>query len=211
MSENQPSVLIITFDCLRPDHLSGLGYKGLRTATFDRMMSEGVLFANAYCQAPNTWISHASLFTGCNPYRHGVRTPLRRISDNITTMGEVYRAAGYSTLGLPAMSLLSEEAGFARGFDEYRLDGLKGAASTLLHRYYRSPSDTLDITRQWLSESQHPFFAWIHYFGIHKVDESLLDLPLRYREQYSEYAQNYDGKIAFADEQFLAPLVRHAG
>jgi arylsulfatase len=203
----KPNILIITFDCLRPDRLSGLGYKGLRTLTFDRLIDEGVIFTNAYCQAPNTWISHGSLFTGCNPYRHGVRTPIRKISDNVQTMAEAFREAGYSTFGLPAMSLLNKEAGFARGFDEYCLDRLQSEEGILSHRYYRSASDTLAITKNWLKRSSRPFFAWVHYFGIHKLEESLLDLPTQYRSQYSDYAQYYDGKVVFADEQFLAPLV----
>lgn len=197
---------MITFDCLRPDRINGSGYKGLCTPSFDRIVDEGVFFTNAYCQAPNTWISHASLFTGCNPYRHGVRTPIRKISENVKTMAEVFREAGYTTLGLPAMSLLSREAGFARGFDEYCLDRLKSTEGILSHRYYRTASDTLELIKIWLNRSRQPFFAWVHYFGIHKVEKSLLDLPQKYRREYSEYAQFYDGKVVFADEQFLAPL-----
>lgn len=206
-SDKRPNVLIVTFDCLRPDHLSGSDYKGVHTPTFDRLMDEGVVFRNAYCQAPNTWISLACLFTGCNPYRHGVRTPLRKISDNVRTMAEVFREAGYTTFGLPAMSLLSKKAGFARGFDEYRLDGFQSGEGILSHRYYRSASDTLAITENWLKNVNRPFFGWIHYFGTHKVEHSLLDLPVKYRRQYSEYAQYYDGKVAFADQQFLKLVV----
>jgi len=205
--KDKPNILIITFDCLRPDHLSALGYRGLFTPTFDRLIDEGVIFTNAYCQAPNTWISHASLFTGCNPYRHGVRTPLRKIAPNVRTMAEVFQEAGYTTFGLPAMSLLSREAGFARGFDEYCLDGLQSREGILSHRYYRSASDTLAITKHWLRGISRPFFGWIHYFGTHRVEDSLLDLPPKYRQQYSEYAQYYDGKVAFTDEQFLEHLV----
>lgn len=88
---DKPNILIIIFDCLRPDHIGGSGYKGVRTPTFDHLMDEGVVFRNAYCQAPNTWISLACLFTGCNPYRHGVRTPLRKISDNVHTRAALCR------------------------------------------------------------------------------------------------------------------------
>lgn len=206
MSEARPSILLITFDCLRPDHLGAAGYRGVDTPTLDRMAAEGTLFTNAYCQAPNTWISHASLFTGSNPYRHGVRTPVRRISKAVCTVAESFRAAGYSTFGLPAMYVLSHEAGFARGFDEYRVDELEAGEGT--RRYFRSALDTLDATCEWLGRAARPFFAWIHYYGIHKVEGSPLDLPQEYRRQYSEYAQHYDGKVAFADREFLAPLVR---
>ena len=203
----QKNILIIVFDCLRPDHLSSMGYHGTNTPTFDRLAREGTTFLNAYCQAPNTWISHASLFTGCNPYLHGLRTPTRRLSEDLQVMAEVFREAGYTTFGLPAMSLLSKEAGFARGFDEYILDGLRSEPGVLAHRYDRTADETLSRTRDWLRRASPPFFGWIHYFGTHKVEPHLFDLPEDYRRSHSPYAQYYDGKISFADERFLAPLV----
>jgi arylsulfatase A-like enzyme len=206
------NVLIITFDCLRPDRLSGTGYRGVSTPTFDRVMDEGVTFTNAYCQAPNTWISHACLFTGCGPYRNGVRTPVSKISSQLKTMAELFQEAGYATFGLPAMSLLSREAGFARGFMEYRLDGLRSeelGGWVFPHKHHRTCADTLEVVKAWLQRTSKPFLGWIHYFGIHRLSSELLDLPDPYRRSYSEYAQFYDGKVVYADEQFLAPLIDH--
>jgi arylsulfatase len=201
------NILILVFDCLRPDHLASLGYHGTRTPTFDRFVREGTTFPTAYCQAPNTWISHASLFTGCNPYRHGLRAPTRRLSQDLRVMAEVFREAGYATFGLPAMSLLSNEAGFARGFDDYVLDGLRSEPGVLAHRYDRTAEETLARTKGWLQRVSPPFFGWIHYFGTHKVENHLFDLPEKYRRSHSPYAQYYDGKISFADQRFLSPLV----
>ena len=203
----QKNILILVFDCLRPDHLSSLGYRGTHTPSIDRFAREGTTFLNAYCQAPNTWISHASLFTGCNPYRHGLRTPTRKLSADLRVMAEVFGQAGYATFGLPAMSLLSREAGFSRGFDEYILEGLRSEPGVLAHRYDRTAEETLTRTRDWLRRTSTPFFGWIHYFGTHKVESHLFDLPEDYRRKYSPYAQHYDGKVSFADERFLAPLV----
>jgi arylsulfatase A-like enzyme len=45
----KPNVLVITFDALRPDLLSGLGNKGLQPPTFDRLIDEGIVSPNAYC------------------------------------------------------------------------------------------------------------------------------------------------------------------
>jgi hypothetical protein len=122
-------------------------------------------------------------------------------------MAEVFQEAGYTTFGLPAMSLLSEEAGFARGFNQYCLDGLQGTNGLLSHRYDRSVPDTLAMMKNWLRNLSRPFFGWIHHFGLHKLEDSLLNLPTKYQRQYSEYAQYYDGKVAFVDEQFLKPLI----
>jgi arylsulfatase A-like enzyme len=122
-------------------------------------------------------------------------------------MAEIFQKAGYTVFGLPAMSLLSREAGFARGFMEYRLDGLRADKGHYSQKYYRPSSETLAITKSWLEQASQPFFIWIHYFGIHSLPIETLDLPDQYRRSYSEYAQFYDGKVVQADEQFLAPLI----
>jgi arylsulfatase A-like enzyme len=202
---NNRNVIIITFDCLRPDRLGGSGYHGVSTPTFDRIMAEGTTFTNIYCQGPNTWKSHASMFTGCIPPTNGVRKPVSKISDQLQTMAELFQEAGYATYGLPALSLLSKEAGFARGFTEYRLDGMVEKEEA--YSRFRTSTETLDIVNRWLESAPQPFFAWIHYFGIHWLPPEILDLPEEYRRSYSEYAQFYDGKISYTDDQFLTPLV----
>ena len=124
-------------------------------------------------------------------------------------MAEAFQQAGYTTFGLPAMSLLSEEAGFARGFETYSLEGLQAGGENLPFKFYRPCSETLKISKSWLEQTSPPFFMWIHYFGIHIGPRKLLELPERYRTAYSEYAQFYDGKVVYADEHFLAPLMAH--
>jgi len=201
------NVLIITFDCLRPDRLGANGYRAVSTPTFDRMMGEGVTFTNTYCHGPNTWMAHSSLFTGCLPPRSGVRTPVSKISEQVVTMAELFEKAGYDTLGLPALSFLSREAGYARGFSEYRLDGFVHASEEYNYTRSRTAADTLEMFNTWVETVEGPFFAWIHYFGTHWLPEEILDLPEVYRHSYSEYAQYFDGKIVYADEKFLSPLV----
>ena len=203
----KPNVIIVTFDCLRPDHLGFAGYKGVETPTFDRLAEESLVFENAYCQGPNTWISHASMFTGCLPAVHGVRTPLRKIRAEVPTMAEVLKGQGYATFALPGTTLLSPAAGFDRGFDRYDLSDLQGRGGGLDSCYYRGAENALAKIDTLLHSAKPPFFLWIHYFGIHTLGSELLDLPPRYSRAYSEYAEHYDGKVSYADQAFLASLV----
>jgi len=204
----KPNVIIVTFDCLRPDRLRFAGYRGVDTPTFDRLAEESLVCENAYCQAPNTWISHASMFTGCLPARHGVRTPLRKLSAGVPTLAETLKAAGYVTLGLPAMSLLSREAGFDRGFDRYDLSGLAQHHDQVVeHRTFRTTHATLERVRAMLGPITEPFLLWIHHFAIHRLEPAHLELPAEFRASYSEYAQHYDAKVSYADDQFLRPLL----
>jgi arylsulfatase A-like enzyme len=206
---------MITLDSLRPDHLGCYGYSGTETPHFDELAADGVRFTNAYCQAPNTWMSHAALFTGCNPPRNGVRSPLGRLNPQLPTIAERLKQLGYSTFGLPCVSLLSREAGFARGFDVYHLEGLLSEFHGAVH--FRDLRETLDLFREWLAAAKPPWFAWLHYFGIHVVQGNprdgrfnLLDVPPSDLSRFSPFAQHYDAKIAYADREFLGPTLQIA-
>ncbi len=65
------NVVVITVDTLRRDHLAPYG-AALETAAASRLAREGVLFERAVSQVPLTLPSHASIFTGLYPPRHGV-------------------------------------------------------------------------------------------------------------------------------------------
>src|SRR5690242_4286988 len=65
-----PNVLIvITHDTGR--HLGSYGQR-VATPNLDRLASEGVLFEQAFCTAPQCSPSRASLLTGQVPHRHGL-------------------------------------------------------------------------------------------------------------------------------------------
>jgi arylsulfatase A-like enzyme len=123
-------------------------------------------------------------------------------------MAEIFSEHGYATCGLPAMSLLDSKRGFSRGFDEYDIGGLQSDPHMLGHRYLRSNRETLFRLFKWLDLERRPFLAWVHHFGIHKVEADLLYLPEEYRHSYSEYAQFYDSKVSYTDASFVSPLVK---
>ena len=67
------SVLLITIDTLRADHVGAYGWGRARTPTLDRLATTGVLFERAYAAAPITLTSHATILTGRYPPGHGAR------------------------------------------------------------------------------------------------------------------------------------------
>ncbi|MFW6125182.1 MAG: sulfatase-like hydrolase/transferase, partial [Pirellulales bacterium] len=196
---DRPNILLVTLDSVRPDHLGCYGYRGTETPQIDRLAAEGVRFTAAYTQAPNTWVAHASLLTGCIPPRHGLRWPLGRVRAEVPTLAELLRAAGYATFGLPALSLLSRESGFARGLETYGLEGLVSEFSGAVH--FRPLGETLRLLREWLAAgaprgaADRPVFLWVHYFGTHVAQGTaavqMFDLPAADRARYSPYAQCY--------------------
>ena len=62
-----PSVLLITLDTTRADHLGPYGYELATTPTYDRLAREGTVFSRAYSSCPLTIPSHSTIFTGRYP------------------------------------------------------------------------------------------------------------------------------------------------
>ncbi len=65
-------VVLISVDTLRSDRLPMYGYAKVQTPALDAFRKDSVLFESAWSHVPLTLPSHASLFTGLEPGRHGV-------------------------------------------------------------------------------------------------------------------------------------------
>jgi arylsulfatase A-like enzyme len=71
-----PNVLLVIVDAMRQDVLGCYGNLRVKTPNIDRLASEGVVFENAFTQAPFTLASFGSILTGKYPRRHGLRQML---------------------------------------------------------------------------------------------------------------------------------------
>src|SRR5210317_1315699 len=93
------NVILISIDTLRADHLGIYGYHKNTSPNIDKFAADSVLFEKAIAHAPSTLPSHASLFTGLIPMKHGAfaafQTPMRA---DVTTLPEVMRDAGFRTM-----------------------------------------------------------------------------------------------------------------
>jgi arylsulfatase A-like enzyme len=86
------------------------------------------VFENAYAQTPLTLPSHATLFTGLLPTRHGVRDNIGfRLSTEHETIAATLKKRGYATAAAVSSFALRRDRGLAAGFDLY--DDDFGAAS----------------------------------------------------------------------------------
>ncbi|MCS6860016.1 MAG: sulfatase [Abditibacteriales bacterium] len=98
MSPQRPNILIvITHDTGR--HLGCYG-RGVETPHLDRLASEGVMFTQAFCTAPQCSPSRASLLTGRMPHRHGLIGLTHRgfrLTDGVPLLPALLAAAGYDT------------------------------------------------------------------------------------------------------------------
>ena len=220
---NQVNIVLITIDTLRADRLGCYGYDPHISNRIDALASRGVQFNNCMSQSSFTPASHASILTGQNPYRHGLRTieggkpyKLRRDQETLATL---LKKAGYRTAAvISAFMVEKEKYGLANGFEFYEQSFYKKGATEDFDQQkqnidtrrsqtlaQRRADVTTTIALDWLREVvKDPFFLWVHYFDVHEtflippmipgVFEYSIEGPLT-----DVHDQMYDVEIRYVD------------
>lgn len=67
----RPNVIVVLWDCVRADHISGLGFPKPTSPTLDRLGREGLSLTRTRSQAPWTLPAVSSLLTGRHVWNHG--------------------------------------------------------------------------------------------------------------------------------------------
>jgi len=110
------SVVLITVDCLRADHVGGYGYHRDTTPNIDELASSGVRFKNGYSNGAGTRFAFKSINQGVYPLRlHGTGLPV----EYGVTLAEYFSSHGYSTAGFVNNPFLTEYFNYHRGFDTF--------------------------------------------------------------------------------------------
>jgi len=191
-----PSVLLVTLDTTRADHLGCYGAGFAATPALDALAASGVRFDEAISPAPLTLPSHASLFTGLVPRRHGVRdNTLYRLGTEPAVLAEVLRGHGFTTAAFVSSVVLDRVTGIDRGFETYD-DSVRVGEREAFDYRERAAVQTNDSVLSRLDELTGPFFLWVHYFDPHLPYVP----PEPFRERFGD--RPYDGEIAFMDQQF---------
>ena len=163
-------VIFIQADTLRRDHLNLYGHPRETAPFLTRMAKEGVQFNNAISQASWTKVSTSSMMTSLYPTTHGVREQTDRLPSSVTTMAEVYKAAGYATLSLSSVPFTGQYTNLHQGFEELHENGSLPAAGTPLSP--KSARDYVDRLVAWVERHRDvPFFAYLHVFDPHSPYE----------------------------------------
>ncbi len=120
----RPNIILFSIDTLRADFLSRYGYRKKTSPSIDEFANDSVLFAKAFSQAPITTPAHMSIFTSLSSPVHRVNNISPEginhiLGENITTLPQVLKKAGYLNVGFHGGGQVAGELGFSRGFDEY--------------------------------------------------------------------------------------------
>ena len=215
----RPSIVLISIDTLRADHLSSYGYARKTSPSLDALAARGLLFEDVLVPEPQTSPSHASMFTGVTPWKHGVVTNGFKLNEGMDTIAAALQRAGYDTAGVVAISHIGDARGFGRGFERFSSPRpLKiGDAGGALRR----DADTVNadvrrmIDQHVTNAAGKPLFLFVHYFDCHypyRSWDKTEDLSRAYvpdeQKQSAKLIPRYDDGIAWTDRH-IADVMKY--
>lgn len=185
--EKPLNIIFIIADACRYDSL-GINGGEVPTPNLDRLGKEGIIFRNAYSNAPWTVPSMLSMTSSLYP---AVFQSISRFgtsysaSPKVEFFAERLRTRGYHTIAVNANNILGKRDLTLMGFDKthiieyrYRLQRLRYyRVIWKIHYLFRRflgltqlPDTTAKVTEkgeQFLKENPTPFFLYLHYMNPH--------------------------------------------
>jgi len=161
-----PSVLLVTVDTLRADHLGAYGHPEPVSPQVDALAARGVVYERAIAASSRTAPSHASILTSRWVRDHSIAyyNGYSRLGDE-PTLAAAFRANGYATAAFVSNGVLSQRMGLTRGFDLY--DDELPEQERNRAEFERTAQRTTERALAWLADARVPWFVWVHYNDPH--------------------------------------------
>lgn len=159
------SVLFITIDTLRADHLGAYGYRRPTSPRIDAFSRRGTVFDQAYTYWPKTRGSFVGIMTGrfASQTGYGKSHPL--LLEFNPTLASVLKDAGYETVATVDNPNVASSLGYSRGFDRYRETWEESSLATETDRARAITGDGVRYLGQ--AKRERPFLLWLHYVNPH--------------------------------------------
>ena len=209
----QPSVVVITVDAMRADHLGSYGYSKSTSPNIDRLMSQGLRFERAWTPEPLTGPAMCSMVTGLEPHDHAATRNGLRMKSGLNSLPKILADNGWKTAAFVGtwtlknnLTLLGEHfETYGERLERKRWFGILNSEATC--------EDVTDDALDWLGEERKkgpgkPFFLWVHYIEPHA--------PYRFHQDYADRIgvnddqltkiDRYDTEIAAVDESIARLL-----
>jgi arylsulfatase A-like enzyme len=164
------SVVLVTLDTVRCDHLGIHGDTRGLSPNLDRLARTGLVHERSFTTMPTTGPAHLSLFTGLHPSEHGARANGERPSDaaSLRSLARKLRERGFATGAFVTSGALAQRAIGDLGFEVY-----DEPASPL-----RPGSQAVDAALAWLArEPRRPLLLWLHLYDAHAPYGRAADKP----------------------------------
>jgi arylsulfatase A-like enzyme len=171
---DRPNFLLVILDSLRRDHLPFYGYERDTAPHLTRIAEQAAVYDCAIADGGWTVPSVASLWTGLCGREHNAEEAMR-LPDNIPTIAETLRAAGYHTAAFSTNPFNLPAHGYGRGFEHFYSLRRRGE---LMHRLARAYTKTFHLIDkggrqataamlEHLRSCPRPFFGVLHYDEVH--------------------------------------------
>lgn len=228
-----PSMLLVTLDTTRLDHLGIGGYHRPTSPNIDALAREGVWFPNAVSCSADTTTCHATMLTSLQPFCHETRNAGHYLRPEFTSLAEMFDQAGYHTAAFTsAFTLVPELTWLDQGFHEYIPCTYIDEGVQYRQGGKRLAEDTNRLVFKWLDGMKgKKFFLWVHYFDPHskyeppegflgrfQYDQSDETLNLNVKTFWAEapvgeYIDRYDEEILYMDHHIgkLIEYLEHNG
>ena len=170
--EEQKSIVLVTVDCLRADHVGFLGYTRPSTPFLDSLAQESFVFPAAIVAGTPTYYSLPAVMASRHPLEFG--RDMLGCAPGEPTLASVLQDRGYRTAAFCAGNpYISERFGYRHGFDTFT-DFLLNDPGTAKGEV------SADSSAGWLSRANRTLQRLRPYMG-----------PLRtvYDDLYFEYCQ----------------------
>jgi len=207
-AKRRPNVVFIFIDDLGWRDLSCYGSKYYETPNIDKLAGEGMVFSNAYSNAPNCAPTRACLISGQYTPRHGVYTVgssergkarLRKLipianktnlDSKIVTIPEALKSAGYTSACIGKWHLgdkepfRPEDRGFDVVFRRSRRSHFMADGEYLTDRLTKESLKFIEQNRD------RPFFLYLSHHTVHTPIQAKKDIIEKYKKKKPSGDQN---------------------
>jgi arylsulfatase A-like enzyme len=159
------SVLLVTIDTLRPDHLGAYGYARPTSPHIDALAATGTLFENAYTYWPKTRGSFVAMMTGRRASQSGYSKTHPVLLDANATLASVLQEAGYDTVAAVDNANVAASLGYSKGFRVYQETWEDEALPSEMDRTRAITTSGIQVLQG--ADPARPFFLWLHYVNPH--------------------------------------------
>ena len=169
----KPNIVLITLDSTRADRMGFLGARSGLTPNLDGIAHQGMVFAQAYAQAPATVASSATILTGTYPQTHQASEFAVPLATALPYLPDLLHSSGYRTAAFVGSILLDPRngpfQGYDRGFDAYDAGfHLSQRGESRFQSVERHGDQVVARATNWLAANkQRPFFLWVHLQDAH--------------------------------------------
>lgn len=179
-----PSLLVISVDALRREHLGVYGYERATSPTIDALFAQSVVFDNAYAPITRPLPAHVSIWTASWPHRHGVVAHggiknVFRSSESRRSAADLLAKQGAKTTAFVSSYMLGKVSGLDAGFEF--VDEPKRADAGL-REIARTPAEIAERAGRWLElQGKSQFALWAHFEAPAEPNEPDPKLVTRFR------------------------------